>query len=182
MRTERHPLYFIAVLPPEEIQAEITAFKEQIAGKWGPRHALRSPPHITLFPPFAWPDKQLPALTKSLGSFAKGLPAFYLELKNFEAFPPRVIFVKPLRNKQLELLFQKLIRHLELNFHYTDERNARPFHPHMTIAHRDVPEDLFPAIWTAFRDKSYERIFRVNAIVLLKQENGRWETFQTIPF
>lgn len=182
MRTERHPLYFIAVLPPEEIQAEITAFKERIAGTWGTRHALRSPPHITLFPPFSWPDRQLPALIKSLGSFAKGLTAFYVELKNFEAFPPGVIFVNPLKNKQLELLFQKLARHLELNFHCTDARNARPFHPHMTIAHRDLPEDSFPAIWTAFRDKSYERIFRVNAIVLLKQENGRWEPLQTFPF
>ena len=134
------------------------------------------------FPPFCLARQTTARPDQKPGSFAKGLPAFYVELKNFEAFPPRVIFVKPLRNKQLELLFQKLIRHLELNFHCTDARNARPFHPHMTIAHRDLPEDSFPAIWTAFRDKSYERIFRVNAIVLLKQENGRWEPLQTFPF
>lgn len=170
----KDPLYFIAILPPEEIQREVTAFKNYIADTWGPRHALRSPPHITLQPPFAWPDRRLLELQTCLRDFARRQPRFYVQLKNFGAFPPRVVFVQPVPGPELNGLFQRLVRCLETELDFTDARNQRPYHPHLTIAHRDVEEQDFPAIWAHFKGLAYERVFAVQGIGLLKLMGGEW--------
>ncbi len=175
----RHdPLYLIALLPPPEIRDEITAFKHQIAQKWGARHALKSPPHITLQPPFGWPDKQLPALSNSLAEFARQQAPFSVQLKNFGAFPPRVIFVEPLKNNQLERLFKNLISWLHAKFEFVDNRNNRSFHPHITIAHRDLKDSDFPEVWAAYRELPYERVFKAMELSLLKHADGEWHIYR----
>ena len=45
-------LYYIALLPPENIRQEVTALKEHAAEAFHSSKALNSPPHITLIPPF----------------------------------------------------------------------------------------------------------------------------------
>jgi len=59
---KKAPLFFVALLPPEDLQREISAFKKHIANTWGACHALKSPPHITLQPPFDWPENELASL------------------------------------------------------------------------------------------------------------------------
>lgn len=179
----RHPLYLIALMPPEEIRKEITAFKQFLADHWDARHAFNSPPHITLQPPFAWPDAQLPELLGLLAAFGQKQRSFYIELNGFGAFPPRVLFVKPVQNQDLERLFLHLIEAMETQLRYSDERNTkRPFHPHLTIAHRDLQEGDFPAAWAHFCEKEYQRVFRAEALVLLKHTAGKWEVFRVFPF
>lgn len=178
----KHPLYFLAVLPPPGLQAEVTGFKQYIADNWGPRHALRSPPHLTLIPPFAWPHEHFKALVDGLETFALKQSPFSIGLKNFQAFPPRVIFIDPLKNSDLDALFQHLLQFMKETFDWEDARNRRPFHPHMTIAHRDVPGALFPEIWSYFRSKQYERRFLAQAFTLLKLEQGIWREFRSFAF
>ncbi|NEQ19818.1 MAG: hypothetical protein F6K28_10405 [Microcoleus sp. SIO2G3] len=55
-------LYFIALLPPEEIQDYANQIKQYFADHYGSRHAQKSPPHITLQPPFEWAYSGIPAL------------------------------------------------------------------------------------------------------------------------
>ena len=45
-------LYFIAIIPPEEIATEITSFKQEMANIYNSKKALRVMPHITLKAPF----------------------------------------------------------------------------------------------------------------------------------
>lgn len=170
----KDPLYFIAIVLPEALQNEVTAFKKHIASTWGPRHALRSPPHITLQPPFAWPEKRLPELQACLKDFAGRQTPFQVRLKNFDVFPPRVIFVKPATNQIMEQIFRHLKQELESKLGLKDARNERPFHPHVTIAHRDVEAHSFPLIWDYFKTLSYERMFEANGICLLKLVEGKW--------
>lgn len=177
----KHPLYFIAILPPPEIQDEVTAFKAHIAATWGPGHALKSPPHLTLFPPFAWPDSRLEALANSLADFAKIQSPMELTLNGFQAFPPRVVFVCPVKNQQLEDLFHALVRTLHNQLGLHDERNRRPFHPHMTIAHRDVDALQFRKIWDFYRSQHYERVFSARSIALLVLDHGRWKVWRSFP-
>lgn len=179
---KKHPLFFIAILPPKDLQREITAFKNHIADTWGVRHALKSPPHITLQPPFAWPENDLAALKKCLSDFASQQTPFPVELQNFGSFPPRVIFVKPLKNKFLEQIFQSLHTTLECDLGFADQRNLRPFHPHITIAHRDLDERDFPDVWAFFREKKFERKFEADALALLRNVQGKWEVEETFPF
>ncbi|TNE49434.1 MAG: 2'-5' RNA ligase family protein [Bacteroidetes bacterium] len=180
---KRPPLYFIALLPPEEISQEVTAFKQILSDRWGARHAFNSPPHITLQPPFPWPDQQLTDLIRVLEKFAQQHSSVPVLLQNFGAFPPRVLFVQPLKSPQLEQLFQALIKDLEHELGLSDPRNhQRPYHPHMTIAHRDLRESDFPEAWRFFKQQRYERYFDASELGLLKHINGKWEIVRTFPF
>ena len=179
---KKDPLYFIAVLPPEVLQREITAIKQQIAQRWGAQHALKSPPHLTLQPPFAWPDSKLGALKESLRKLAAAQTPFQVDLKHFGAFPPRVIYISPVANEALARLFQALIRQLEHDLGFSDPRNRRPLRPHMTIAHRDLREEDFPEIWAFFKERTFERRFEVKALALLNHIQGKWVVDTTFPF
>ncbi len=166
--------YFIALLPPDDIQREVTDFKHYIASTWGPRYALKSPPHITLHPPFAWPERNLSALSQSLREFAGRQASFAVQLEHFGSFPPRVVFIQPLENPAMAAMAEKLLKHLESNLNFVDERHHHPFHPHVTIAHRDVDERAFPQIWRYFRQQVYERSFVAKEMALLESVQGRW--------
>ena len=179
---KKDPLFFIAVLPPEDLQREVTAFKQYIADTWGARHALKSPPHLTLQPSFAWLEKDLNSLKKCLADLASRQAAFEVRLQGFGAFPPRVVFIKPLKNKFLEHLFKNLMHSLERDLGFSDPRNRRPFHPHMTIAHRDLDERDFPDVWAFFREKKFERKFEARALTLLRNVQGKWEIEQNFHF
>jgi 2'-5' RNA ligase len=178
----KDPLFFIALIPPEDLQREVTDFKQFIADNWGARHALKSPPHITLHPPFAWPESDLAQLKNCLSKFASEQTPFIVNLKNFGSFPPRVIFIKPLKNKNLEQIFQTLLTQLKANLGFSDPRKKQPFHPHVTIAHRDLTEQDFPKVWDYFKEKNFEKQFEANTLTLLRNVRGKWETETNFPF
>lgn len=179
---KKHPLFFIALLPPEDLQREITAFKNHIADTWGARHALKSPPHITLQPPFAWPEDEIVSLKKCLSDFAAQQTPFSIDIQNFGAFSPRVIFVKPLKNRFLGQIFQNLSTALKRDLNLDNPRNRRPFHPHITIAHRDLAERDFPDVWAFFQEKNFERKFETDTLTLLRKVQGKWEIETQFPF
>ena len=179
----KDPPYFIAILPPAEISEEVTSFKQYIADECGARHAFKSPPHITLQPPFTWPDQDIGRLTDFLQEFVQTEKSFYLELKNFGAFPPRVLYVKPVDNDALHQLFKRLILAMESQLQVHDPRNhSRPFRAHMTIAHRDLDEQDFPGLWEHFSQQQYARMFKADALALLKHQDGMWHVSQTFAF
>lgn len=178
-----NPLYFIALLPPAALQREVTELKRYIEQQWGPRHGLKSPPHITLQPPFEWPPQRLPALLSALEAFAGSQTPFPVHLRGFGAFPPRVIFIRPLEDESLESLFRELTAHLKYALGFEDPRNNRPFHPHMTLAHRDLEARDFPGIWAHFREQAFERDFTPEGLTLLEAvSGGGWEPRKVFPF
>ncbi|MDX1942168.1 MAG: 2'-5' RNA ligase family protein [Saprospiraceae bacterium] len=132
----RDLLLFIAVLPDVIIQREITQFKEYLSEHFGASHALKSPPHITLFPPFKWQEARIDELKTALDEFAAAAEAFELSLKNFNAFRPRVIYVDVEHNEALIKLQNKLEAFLESELQLKNERDQHGFNPHITIAHK----------------------------------------------
>jgi 2'-5' RNA ligase len=176
-----NPLFFIGILPDESIQKEITAFKQDCARLFGAGHALKSPPHITLIPPFPWPLQQLKKLEMALEEFAQQQAAFELQLSGFDCFQPRVVFVDIVENQQLKTLQASLFHFLEKRLQLTDER-ARRFHPHITIAHRDLRREQFPKAWAHFTKMEYERRFQVEGLVLLEHVERKWLAREPFPF
>lgn len=168
-------LYFIAVIPPSDVQNRITGLKEEIAEKYGSRHALRSPPHITLHMPFKWKDKKSEQLMKLMEGFNEKLEPFAIELKDFDFFEPRVVFVDVVPNEPLNEL-QKLVvdgcrKQLKLNnANYKD----RPFHPHVTIGFRDLKKPMFFEAKNEFGSRQFDAEFQVNKIALLKHDGTKW--------
>ena len=173
-------LFFIAIIPNAEICAEVTQFKEYAAQHFNSSRALTSPPHITLIPPFRWEPKQTQYLEEVLKGFVHSQPSFYLGLENFDCFAPRVIFVKPKESKALATLQQVLKSTLEkqLNLSYRDHHG---FHPHMTIAFKDLKAAIFPKAWAHYEQVEYIRYFKVEQLSLLQHNGERWLTRSNFP-
>ena len=167
-------LFFIAVVPPLEIQQEVTAFKNEAAAQFNSRHALRSPPHITLIPPFRWPSSDLESLTRCLLDFRFIPTSFSLTLKDFDCFAPRVIFVDVEAEPLLVQLQEQLAKAVE---HSLGVKHKGPFgfHPHMTIAFRDLEQHIFPQAWAYFNQKAYQRTFVVQQLSLLVHQASGWK-------
>lgn len=171
------PLYFIALLPDPVIQKEVTGFKQECARLFGASHALKSPPHLTLLPPFPWHPADLQKLGKALGAFAASQKPFEVALENFSCFPPRVIFVNVATNPSLHRLCEALQTQLEQTLGLKNKR-GRGFNPHMTIAHRDLRQDTFPEAWAHFSKIIYRRTFKADRLALLEHTKQRWEVYE----
>ncbi len=169
-------LYFVAIVPPQPQFEEILKFKQEVSVRYGSKAALRSPPHLTLHMPFRWTDKKLPPLKRSLTKFFSEFSPITIRLEGFGSFPPRVIFVRVESNPHLNSLQSGLrefmTRSLSLyNANYRDQ----PFHPHITIAFRDLRKSQFTNAWRYYQSLSYDAEFQVNQIFLLRHNGQIWE-------
>jgi len=79
-------LYFIAILPPAEVSAEITAFKTDMDVLYSSKAALKSMPHITLKAPFKLPTEKCGDLLQWFSNLRFGTTPFEQQLKNFGCF------------------------------------------------------------------------------------------------
>lgn len=168
-------LYFIAVVPPQEIQDRITELKHEVAKKFGSKHALNAPPHITLHMPFKWKDKRIGVLENVMHQINNELVDFEIELNDFDFFEPRVVFVNVLENEALSKLQKTVVdscrKNLKLdNANYKD----RPFHPHVTIAFRDLKKAMFYEAREYFNQQVFSCKFKVDELSLLKHDGGKW--------
>ncbi len=177
---DKHPLYFIAVLAPAGVSEEVTAFKQYAASNFESSRALHSPPHITLIPPFSWPPRQLPDVIQEVEQVAGAIAPFWLTLRNFNCFPPRVIFVDVPENKALADLQSTLSQHLHRQLNLGGE-DKRGFHPHMTVAFKDLRRRLFTPAWAYFSLIHYERTYEVREIALLRHNKQEWEVIRRFP-
>jgi len=168
--------YFIGLLPSPEIQAQVNRFKQDFADRFASRKAQNSPPHITLFPPFAWQPEQEAALESVLAAFARAFTPLSLQLDGFGAFVPRVIYVHVIHSPELNQLQQALMVHLEQALDIVDPKaKHRPFKPHMTIAFRDLTKQNFRAGWAEYQDKPFHHKFMVSKLTLLLHNGRFWE-------
>ncbi|MEQ9466987.1 MAG: 2'-5' RNA ligase family protein [Ekhidna sp.] len=168
-------LYFIAIVPPADIQDEITKLKHEVADKYDSKHALRSPPHITLHMPFKWKDKRFFELEGVMKKLNDGLNPFRTELKGFDFFEPRVVFVNVVDNEDLNQLQKQVVDlcRKELKLDNANYKN-RPFHPHVTIAFRDLKKPIFYEAKKEFELRKVGFEFRVEKVALLKHDGMKW--------
>lgn len=176
-------LYFIALLPPWELQQEVTQIKQHFAENYGSCAALKSPPHVTLQPPFSRSPEDVSRLKACLSEFALGHPPVAMSLSGFAAFPPRVIYVNVVKTPELMAVQAKLAADLEAKLGLVDDRHAgRPFSPHMTVAFRDLKREAFKRAWQQFRDRAFDAQFTVNYLTLLQHNGRQWEIDTEFPF
>ncbi|HIK33850.1 MAG TPA: 2'-5' RNA ligase family protein [Oscillatoriales cyanobacterium M4454_W2019_049] len=176
-------LYFIALLPPADIQEEVTQIKRDFADNYGSRAALKSPPHVTLQPPFERSIDEVSRLKACLREFATGYAPVPMKLSGFGAFPPRVIYVDVMKTPELMAIQASLAAHLEANLGWVDPRNrSRPFAPHMTVAFRDLKREAFKKAWSQYRDRSISYEFTATHLTLLHHNSRCWEIETEFPF
>lgn len=178
---EKIGLYFVALIPPDDIAEEVKAFKELAARRFHSRKALTSPAHITLQPPFKWPENRIGEITALLEQLTPTVTPFEQELRDFNCFKPRVVFVGVVLNDALKNLAARL--QLTLKPLLGEENiDARPYHPHMTVAFKDLKPCWFYQAWAYFSAQSYQRTFTADALCLLKHNGKEWEVILNFKF
>lgn len=182
--------FFVALLPPQPVQEAITAIKQEIKLRFGSQAALRSPPHITLQPPFEWSLDRLDELQHHLHGFAQQQPPIPVVLEGFSAFPPRVIYVDVCQTAAVMAVQPALVAHLKthcgLEEGYRDSGSDNrlapwPFTPHVTVGFRDLMPAAFHLAWAEFEQRPFRAEFVVSALTLLRHDGQKWQIFSEFP-
>lgn len=167
--------FFIALLPPQDIQDYANKIKQYFADNYASKHAQKSPPHITVQPPFEWADSDVSRLEASIREFASEQKPVPITLSGFAAFAPRVIYINVVRNQELLTLQADLMAYVEANFGIVDKvGKTRPFAPHMTVAFRDLTRQNFKAAWPEFENRQLYFEFTADKLTLLIHDGRRW--------
>jgi 2'-5' RNA ligase len=173
---------FMALVPPLDIEQQITEIKLYFAEHYNSSRALQSPPHITLQPPFEWPAADVPKLEESLKAFAAKRLSIPVTLWGFAAFAPRVIYVDVVKSPPLLELQKDLMSYLEENWGIADRLSqTRPFVPHMTVAFSDLTQENFRKAWLEFQERSIHFEFTASALNLLLHDGSRWNISNQFP-
>jgi len=172
-------MYFIALVAPAEINTEVLRWKSLMKERFDCEVALRSPAHITLIQPF-WMDSNLEhELKEAIADFSGKRTYPSIVLQNFSSFKPKVIYVDVATNPSLTMLQQQLEEFLLSKELFPFKRDDRPFHPHVTIATRDLRKKAYAEAWTIFEKKTYEARWQVDGISLLKHNQKNWDVIFT---
>ena len=175
-------LYLIALVPDTDLRVRIRSLKEEMKQRFGASHALKSPAHITLQMPFRRPDSFEPELNQALESLALKQKGFELPLTGFDGFPPRVLYVKVTNQEPVIKLHSQLQNTLKEEVGFSKGERGFRFHPHMTIATRDLTEEAFREAWPEFARRTFEAIFSVKSLFLLKHNGKAWDLHREFPF
>ena len=174
--------YFIAIVPPEPLLSEIQNIKQSISDNYQSKGALRSPGHITLHMPFSFDESKENKLIECLSDF-KFKTQFPISLNNYDCFEPRVIFINIEEQTELFDLQRQLVSHVKRNLNiFNQSDDMRGFHPHITIAFRDLKKAVFYKIWETFKGKLYYKSFSCHSFCLLKYNDERWEVHKEFLF
>ena len=174
--------FFIALLPPPDIQDYANQIKQHFADRYSSRAAQKSPPHITLQPPFTWSNAEVSVLEDYLRRFAYSREVVAIALEGFAAFPPRVIYINVLKTQQLLALQADLMAYVETLGIVDPVSKTRPFAPHMTVAFRDLTKQNFRVAWAEFQQRQLHFEFIATDLTLLIHDGKRWNVKAEFPF
>lgn len=175
-------LYFIALLPPDEIKEDVRELKLIMKKRYDASHALKSPAHITLQMPFRREEEMESEMVDSLQEFASHQTKFTVNLNGFDAFPPRVLFIKVENHDPIQNLHSNVNTFLTESLQFADDEVKHELHPHITIATRDLNKAAFHNAWSEFEGREFQTSFEINSLTLLKHNGKYWDVFHEFPF
>ena len=175
-------LYYIAILPDDDICAEVLDMKMQFKDRYNATQAFKSPAHITLQMPFKRKACMERELTQCLANFSVVQDPFQVTLDGFGHFSDKVIFISVGECAHLSELKSGLSGVLGSELGFLENELSFNFHPHMTLAHRDLSPENFKMAWSEFKNRSYRAVFEVSSISLLRHNGRLWDVIANFPF
>ncbi|MCH7401601.1 2'-5' RNA ligase family protein [Belliella kenyensis] len=172
--------YFIAWIPSSEVIAKVDSIKNSLKDNFGLKYALKSPPHITLKMPFSWNEAKEHLLIQNLQKFLSHENDFTLDLDGFGKFGKRVIFIKVSRSEELVQLQSRLVQHCKQELKLVKELSDSNYHPHMTIAFKDLKTRAFEEYWNYVCKLTFCQQNQTGKIVLLKKIENSWSFFENL--
>lgn len=171
-----HSMYYIAIVCPSAINEKVLEYKVWMQQQFGCKVALKSPAHITLVAPFYFGSANEKELITALDNFEYNYSPLEIQLNDFAHFGKRVIYIRVVENKELESLHNSINSYFHQLFPSIIKKDDRPFHPHVTIANRDIKPSAFVKAWEYFSNRKFEESFTSNTISLLKLSDGKWNS------
>lgn len=172
--------YFLAIVLPQPYLDEVEKIKQQLFTEFGLKGGMRSPSHITLHMPFELQSKNEPELINVLKNIKLDSP-FEIECDGFGAFDERVIFINVYNCKELLALHKNCVKQLAKSFNFENElNNLRGFHPHITIAYRDLKKHQFVSVRSYLSGFNPNFKFFASEFSILKL-NSTYEVLNSFP-
>lgn len=175
-------MYFIAILPPASVSADIRTMQEQLEAQFHAGAALRSPPHITLVPTFHMHRDEEENLEALMKTCAAALSPFDIVLDGYGHFRHSVLFIRAESSAVLSAVHANCMEIIHKTFPASAPQELRDFHPHITLAHRDLEPAHFKNARDMFTNSSFHAEFRAESLTLLKHNGKYWEVFRQYPF
>lgn len=175
-------MYFIALVLPQHLNEKVLKYKQMMLDKYNCKVGLKSPAHITLIPPFWMQDEKEPQLISDIDSASQHLHVFSIATDNFSAFKPRTIFIAVSPTNELNEVKKTTDAVFKNNSFYNIKIDARPFHPHVTIATRDLFKKGFFEIWPWFEEKNFVEQWKCEGISVLRHNKKNWDVIHTSQF
>jgi 2'-5' RNA ligase len=174
MGNDKRNMYFIALLPDDALLDKVRLLKEHFRDTYGPEHALKTPAHITLQRPFRRSAEVEPELFYILHKIGEGYRSFPVTLNGYGRFDKRVIYLQVVQQPlltELQQALRKEMLHAVLGLKEVGDQ----FHPHMTIAHRDLSRAVFDQAWPELAGKEFYACFEANRLVIFRHNGVFWQ-------
>ena len=172
--SDAYYMYYLAILCPPSLDKKILVYKHWMRDQFGCTAALKSPAHITLIPPCWISRNREPALLHLLDQFETKSSPGEIYLSGFSAFSKNVLFVSVLHNPSLIEIRNNFIAHFRKEFTKEISADEKAFHPHITIATRDMKPAQFDKAREYFSGISFEESFIPLSVSIMKLLNGSW--------
>ncbi|HEY0894964.1 MAG TPA: 2'-5' RNA ligase family protein [Sphingobacteriaceae bacterium] len=173
-------LYLIAILPPPEQAGRIDALRRECSKKYQVFKALRPPVHMTLYKPVWLVPEQEEQLIRQMRLIGAEQQSFMQEAENFSRFSNRVLYLQALPNPALSALQRRIARvFIEEGFD-PDTIITEAYHPHFTMAYRDVTPGKFQEMWNEYKGKSFRITFPADNFSILKHDGKKWLVLEDI--
>jgi 2'-5' RNA ligase len=168
-------LYFIAIVFEPALEQRIRKLKLIARDKFDSARALRSPAHITMVPPFHYPCEQIDELLSIVDSFP--MMKSPLTLSAAGHFGNRVIYIECDQHQALRACKQQLDKQLA-PFGVTKKEGR--FHPHITVAFKDLKPERFNAAWHYFKGHCNLGQSRYYRLALLENKRDGWHILPSV--
>lgn len=165
-------LYFIAVLTPDDITSLVRRYQQDFADEYESSRQLKIPVHVTLIPPFRMSAKEENEVQTILNTVSSSHNSFNIRLKDFGHFDDRVIFIKVDEPIALSGLHDQLRERLSGQYKL---KPSFGFHPHVTLANRDLTTANFKKGWEKYKHLTFQSEFSCEELALLKHNGKVWE-------
>jgi 2'-5' RNA ligase len=175
-------MYFIAIVLPQPLNEKVLKYKNMMLEKYNCKVGLKSPAHITLVPPLWMEDEKEQQLISDIENLSNQLHPFSISTNNFSAFKPRTIFIEPVLTNELIEVKKSTDDLFRNNSFYNIKIDSRPFHPHITIATRDLFKKSFYEIWPWFAEKKFMEEWTAEGISILRHNKINWDVIYTSQF
>ncbi len=167
-------LYFIAIEIPEPFKSEINNLKERISSEYSAKHALKTPPHITLQMPMRIEEEHEISLLDSMKNLDGVIKRGRIRLNNISSFPPRTIFIDVLAEGLVIDLFNAVQEQLKKTSFILDKITPSSFHPHITLMTRDLSKKMYHTAMKNLQELRYKEEIEIEKFHLYRHDGKFW--------